>query len=96
MVNKLTGDISSICYWGDNRDYPTDVTLDANMEIQVVDDVENSPVKHDTHKYDHATISFVEFTPIPVVQAPYVEPEILALRAEIAKMKADISLKANK
>lgn len=96
MVNKKTGEIASICYWGDDREYPVDIPLDADMEIRIVNDVENSPVKHDTHKYDHIAKMFIKSASTPLIQASYVDPEILALRAELVKIKADIDLKANK
>lgn len=76
-VNKISGVISSIYRWGDDRDFPSNIPVDADVEVITIDDIESSRVKPDCFKYDHATSEFFEFTPDPHGPQPLTKMELL-------------------
>ena len=76
-VNKISGVISSIYRWGDDRDFPSNIPVGTDVEIITIEDIESSRVKPDCFKYDHATSEFVEFTPDPPGPQPQTEMELL-------------------
>ena len=77
FVNKLTGLISSIQSWGDDRDLPVDVPISPDVEVITIEDIKSSHVKPDCFRYDHATSEFVEFTPAPPGPQPLTKMELL-------------------
>lgn len=86
LVNKSTGEIDSTIRWGDDRNFPSNYPVGANLEVKTIEDVENSPVKQDCFKYDHNIKKFVEFTPDP--PAPQLPSENELLRVEIESLKS--------
>lgn len=90
MVCTATGEIMSICHWGDDRDFPADCCIEEGMEVQIIEDIENSPVKFNTHKFNKVDNVFIEFATVPAPPAVYVDPEILALREEMEQLRLEI------
>lgn len=64
IVNKETGRIKHIVQWGDDRDFPENYPMEDNEIVITIEDAEKTPIKHDCFRYDFASKSFIEFTPI--------------------------------
>ena len=91
FVNKTTGVISSVCSWADDRDFSPTIPVDPSEEVIVFDDFDNSNIGHNNHKYDYVLKTFVEFTPTPIIEVPFIDP-VVALIEENNKMREAIAL----
>jgi len=91
FVNKTTGVINSICSWADDRDFDPTIPVDPSEEVIAFDDFDNSNIVHNNHKYDYALKTFVEFTPAPIIEVPFIDP-FIALMEENSRMKDAIAL----